>query len=74
MATCKSCGAEIFWAKTTGGKNMPLDANPAMNGNIALDGDTARVVEPDMGALDARYTSHFATCPAASQHRKPRKT
>lgn len=27
MATCKSCGAEIVWKKTTNGKNIPLNAD-----------------------------------------------
>ena len=26
MSQCKSCGAEITWAKTPAGKNMPLDS------------------------------------------------
>ena len=24
---CKNCGAEIFWAKTLAGKNVPIDSD-----------------------------------------------
>lgn len=27
-AKCRSCGADILWAKTRAGKNMPVDAVP----------------------------------------------
>lgn len=27
MAACSSCRAPIYWAMTTGGKSMPLDAD-----------------------------------------------
>lgn len=69
-ATCRSCGAAIIWAVTPAGKRMPLDAQPAKR--IVLDdygvktfGDEA----PCAQVVDT-YTSHFATCPNAAQHRK----
>jgi len=65
MAYCSSCGAQILWGKTRSGKAMPLDAEPDPNGSWGLDGD--RIVN---GTVDPRYTSHFATCPNASSHRK----
>jgi hypothetical protein len=74
---CRSCHAPLIWAETVKGRHMPLDKQPAHDGNIRLDysrGDyqppiaivvTGRV--PDNVKL---YTSHFATCPNAAQHRK----
>lgn len=58
IARCRSCRAQIIWFKTATGKNMPVDAD---------------TVEPDDDELDLeRHKSHFATCPNANQHRKPR--
>lgn len=36
MATCKSCGAEIFWAVTQKGKRMPVDTEPREDGNLEI--------------------------------------
>jgi hypothetical protein len=35
MANCKSCGAEITWAKTPNGKRMPLESDE--RGNIIIE-------------------------------------
>lgn len=72
MSTCRSCGAPITWAKTDKGKAMPLDAEPTPAGNLELDGGRVRFVTPDANATTSRYTSHFATCPDAVSHRRPR--
>lgn len=70
--TCASCSASIFWARTGSGKAIPIDAAPTPTGNVELDGDTAKSWgtshEWPEGAV--RYTSHFATCPHAAEHRK----
>ena len=63
---CKSCNAEIWWGVTEAGKPMPLD-NTSHKGVVAvgtdLDGnERVRVVDV--------FTSHFATCPNAEEHRK----
>lgn len=77
VARCRSCNRPVYWAKTRGGKSMPVDAAPAPDGNIFLS------VSKATGALSAiaigpgtarppgrnRYTSHFATCPNADEHR-----
>jgi hypothetical protein len=71
VSRCKSCGAEIIWAVTTNGRRIPLDAEPEVDApglfRIEIGG-------PPPGAFAVRklYTSHFATCPNADQHRKPR--
>jgi hypothetical protein len=74
-AKCKSCGAAVTWCVTSTGKKMPVDAKEAPGGNVVLEKHPlyrepfARVVAPGTG----KHTSHFATCPNAIQHRKPRR-
>jgi hypothetical protein len=66
------------------GKAMPVDEAPSADGNIVLDSTpmqpvatvlsgaelaTARAARPDQHRL---RTSHFATCPNARAHRKPK--
>jgi hypothetical protein len=75
---CRSCGAEIIWAKTKSGKAMPIDAKPSPNGNLVLrklaGGRDCHVgifaVGPDAPHVEPRYVSHFSTCPQANKHRK----
>jgi hypothetical protein len=43
---------------------MPLDANPEQRVILGAATGRARVVNT--------YTSHFATCPHANEHRKPK--
>ena len=77
-ACCRSCGAEIVWAVTASGRNMPVDAAPSDAGTITLTQagtkNRAEVSGPP-NLLDdrPRHTSHLATCEFASSHRKPRK-
>ncbi len=61
MSTCKSCGATIVWMKTDKGKNIPVDWFEVPWGRrrpTTFDHET--------------MVSHFATCPNADKHRKPR--
>lgn len=78
MTDCRSCGAPIRWARTSTGKRMPVDAEPNPDGNVTLipplesaDFPLA-VVSSERDPSVIRYTSHFATCPNADAHRKPR--
>lgn len=75
MANCRSCGAEIRWARTENGRNMPIEKDP--NGNIVLeDGGSAPlavVVPPDVAPERTRWISHFAKCPNAAAHRKKKR-
>jgi hypothetical protein len=74
---CRSCGAAILWALTPAGRRVPLDAEPveyeAPAGRYAVlwpaDGGTPVAVH-----RPALYLTHFATCPNAASHRKPRET
>lgn len=75
MATCKSCGADIIWVRFGTGKTMPVDFAPSADGNISIatkDGLALVISErhrtPDMKL----HKSHFATCPNAKQHRRPK--
>lgn len=66
MAACSTCGGEIVWATSERGRPLPLDAKPEKRILVEETGKAriARVVDA--------YTSHFATCPQADQHRRPR--
>lgn len=77
-ARCTSCGAEIFFAKTPAGKPIPIDLTPSATGNLVVrEVQAGRVAVPlskagDLGAAEVKHVSHFATCPNADKHRKPR--
>jgi hypothetical protein len=72
---CRSCGAEVIWAKTEAGRPMPVDVEPDPAGNLHLwlDGNheyrCAVIVEswPD---YRPRFRPHFATCPDAQSWRR----
>lgn len=77
QSTCRSCGRPIRWAKTPGGKAMPLDLEPHPQGNVTLGEDGMAQVLGDMltraAAANAGvrlYRSHFATCLHAAAHRR----
>lgn len=65
-ASCRSCGARIYWVVTDAGRRMPVDcdAEGTTRPFVPVPGDG----EPQ----DGRGVSHFATCPQAAAHRKPR--
>ena len=81
MSACRSCGAEVTWAITTTGKRMPVNTEPDPTGNVTLGlgsmapGTHLALVWGPGESIPfdlTRYTSHFATCPAADSHRRPR--
>lgn len=75
---CRSCKAPIRWCVTAGGAVMPVDLEPAANGNLRLErkpADLPRVVVVPAGyRVDGEplYLSHFATCEFAAEHRRRR--
>ena len=81
MAKCKSCGAEIIWIPTPGGKNMPCNAQKIFYRQNFHTGELKLVLpngKLDRGDLDLEsnkfgYISHFATCPSANIHRKSKE-
>lgn len=66
---CRSCGAEIFWRKTTAGKMIPLDREPVADGNLSVVNGVA-VSAKDVPESALRYVTHFATCPNANAWRR----
>lgn len=77
MAKCKSCGAPVFWAHTSNGTVIPLDADTmgrpldSPEGNLQiLGGEVVVVGQLERGV--SRHISHFSTCPNAAQHRRKR--
>lgn len=83
VCKCKSCGADIVWITTTRGKAMPCDAaaveyqnNDRGKDTIVLEsGEVIKASVVKTGGLltpivdGTGYTSHFATCPFAKEHR-----
>lgn len=83
IANCRSCERRIIWVESDrSGKPMPLDPEPVPFGNIRVierpgQNRVGRVLTLDELALidetdELLYLSHFATCPNAHAHRKPR--
>ncbi len=62
---CKTCDAEIVWAKTEKGRPIPLDREPELR--------YVREGESDIVILRSTYQTHFVTCPDAKEHRKREK-
>jgi hypothetical protein len=69
MPRCRSCKAEIVWAKTSTGRAMPFDAEPKVGGEWEIDEEGQAHYDPEG---ESRFTSHFATCPNAAEHRRAR--
>jgi hypothetical protein len=70
---CKSCGAKIFWAQTTEGRSMPVNAECVEGGNIQLYDRNGTIVAKVYGVAPPGTMlrkAHFATCPQADQWRK----
>lgn len=72
MNTCRSCHAPVIWAKTTTGKDIPLNPVPVVGGNLDLVDGVARYVQPSSGVK--LYTSHFTDCPQANSHRRGKRS
>lgn len=73
MSRCRSCGAEIEWARTVNNRAMPLDAEPTADGNVVIRDGKAHVLGPmELLVLDAGEVlrmPHHATCEHAAQWR-----
>lgn len=65
FGNCRSCGKNLLWFKTSNGKSMPIDDVRSLTDRMLEIGNTLD------GAV-CREHSHFITCPAADQHRRPR--
>lgn len=82
--SCKSCGQQVLWIKTTGGKNMPC--NPQFVYYKEKAGGKDRIVLPNGKVVAGEvlkssdhadgfgYISHFATCEHANVFRRKKRT
>lgn len=70
MSICRSCGAPILWGVTDQGRRMPLDPT-AMSEGVRFTFTEGVLIERVEGELFG-HVSHFATCPNAAEHRRPR--
>lgn len=77
---CGSCQAPIIWAMTEKAVRMPVDAQPASDGNVRLHdrGGVAPLAvvlkTHELFGKTGLRKSHFATCPdAVSWRRRPQK-
>lgn len=74
---CRSCDKPIIWCLTRRGKDMPVSAEPAADGNIMIRpgvmGPLADVlpVARQFGLQGRLRRSHFADCPQADKWRRP---
>lgn len=69
-ARCNRCGAEIRWAKTINGKNVPLNPVPTVDGRWKIDMGKARCLtgvewERSQVQGDRLFMAHFETCTAS---------
>lgn len=72
-ATCRSCGAPIVWAEMAAtGSRMPLDEEEVTTGAPRFKIGIGAGLAYPCSADEPGHVSHFATCPNAAQHRKPR--
>lgn len=77
-ATCDGCGAPIIWATTVRANQMPVDVDPAPDGNVVLRSVGGRPYA-DVFSNPAKLfgkvarKSHFVTCPKSADFRRPRR-
>ena len=79
---CKSCAAPLLFARTSGGALSPFDAESDPAGTFVLTLRRGELHADYAGGDEARarfqaegrnfFTTHFATCPNADEHRRAR--
>lgn len=80
VEACKTCGADIRWAISEKGRMMPFDAEPNGRGQWRLRTQpgswvpvAVHVPEDERdGYHHELLISHFASCPDADHHRRPK--
>lgn len=71
---CTSCRAPIEWAWTDKGKRIPLDVGEVSGGNLQpFETFGGKLIVRVVHSLHGSRRSHFATCPDAAKHRKPKR-
>jgi hypothetical protein len=75
----RGCSALAIWATTTNLRAMPVDVEPVPDGNVLLSWVGGAVRAEVVGSRNqarlfgkAARKSHFVTCPAAADFRRPR--
>ncbi len=66
---CRSCDQPVKWVKMSTGGRMLVNLPPEKRVVCA---QASHVDEPAVYAVKDVYTSHFTTCPKASEHRRKR--
>lgn len=69
---CRLCNAPLRWVRSEEGKRMPLDAEPAADGNIVVTEEGVGIVLGGRVKTVGKTTlwrSHFASCPRAAEAR-----
>lgn len=82
MSRCRSCGAPIYWIRTRSKNLMPCDEKlipykadrKGKDFVVTEEGDVIRCrLEFDGFPTGMARISHWATCPNAKEHRKPKR-
>lgn len=60
MPKCRSCGADLTYIRTKSGRLMPVSGSRL-------------TLVTDAGEIITGRESHFASCPGANEHRKPKE-
>lgn len=74
MSACRSCDAQLRWARTEKGRRIPLDFEPYTGDDPAGiyvlrdEGELAVAAPLDAFAGEPHYRSHFRSCPHAARH------
>lgn len=73
-ALCRSCRAEIFWAKTPAGKSVPIDKKPIVTGEYFILSRTIerghtdfQMARAEAGDGKTHFQSHFKSCKTPAQ-------
>ena len=69
MGQCLSCGAEITFAETEAGKQMPRTVGRGSRALRIQDNENDPSVRQEV-TNNRRFKSHFASCPQAPAWRK----
>jgi hypothetical protein len=73
---CKSCNAQIRFAKTDYGSTMVLDSQPVLVGGtyaVRDDGSCGFVPADHRAGMGSLFVPHFATCTNPDAHRKRKR-
>lgn len=71
---CRWCGRPVYWLHhERTGKLAPIDVEPALDGNVAIDAAGNRYGIRAAGSAPELRRNHWSTCPEAERHRSAKK-